>query len=111
MSSIDFHRHVDLCDRVRYRKLRRRADVVLAELGATSPMFAVRSSKAGIAGGVVLSWLRLRGIVKQTGSGRLWLDVARQERLAQGATLRIVAYIAVASLLSGAAMAAATGMV
>ena len=111
MSSIDFHRHVDLCERVRYRKLRRRADLVLAELGATSPAFAVRRGKAGIAGGLVLGWLMLRGVVKQTGSGKLWLDVARQERLANGATLRIVAYVAAASLLSGAAMAAATGMV
>ena len=111
MSSIDFHRHLDLCERVRYRKLRRRADVVLAELGATSPTFAVRRSKAGSAGGLVLGWLRVRGVVKQTGAGRLWLDEKRQERLAQGATLRIVTYVALASLLSGAAMAAATAMV
>lgn len=111
VSTIDFHRHVDLCERVRYRKLRRRADVVLAELGATSPAFAVRRSKAGIAGGAVLGWLRVRGVVKQTGSGKLWLDVERRDRLAQGATLRIVAYVALASLFSGAAMAAATAMV
>ena len=75
------------------------------------PAFAVRRGKAGIAGGFVLGWFMLRGVVKQTGSGKLWLDVARQERLAHGATLRIVAYVAAASLLSGAAMAAATGMV
>ena len=111
MSSIDFHRHVDLCERVRYRKLRHRADLVLTELGATSPSFAIRRTKAGIAGGLVLKWLMLRGVVKQTGSGKLWLDVARRDQLAQGSTLRIVAYVAVASLLSGAAMAAATGMV
>ncbi len=111
VSSIDFHRHVDLCERVRYRKLRRRADVVLAELGATSPMFAVRRSKAGIANGAVLGWLLVRGVVKQTGSGRLWLDVDRRDRLANGAALRIVAYVAAASLLSGAALAAATGLV
>lgn len=111
VSSIDFHRHLDLCDRVRYRKLRRRADVVLAELGATSPTFAVRKSKAGIADGFVLGWLRLRGVVRQTGSGRLWLDQRRQSRLANGASVRIVTYIAIASLLSGAAMAAATAMI
>lgn len=111
MSSIDFHRHVDLCERVRYRKERQRADIVLAELGATSPMFAVRRAKAGIAGGIVLRWLQIRGIVKETGSGRLWLDVNRQERVSQGSSLRIVAYIAMASLVSGAALAAATGMV
>ncbi len=111
VSSIDFHRHVELCERVRYQKPRHRADLVLAELGATSPAFAVRRSKARIAGGIVLGWLKLRGVVKQTGSGKLWLDVNRRERLTHGATMRIVAYVALASLFSGAAMAAATGMV
>lgn len=96
---------------MRYRKLRHRADVVLAEVGATSPSFAVRRGQAGIAGGLVLSWLQIRGVVKQTGSGKLWLDAARQDQLAQGVTIRIAAYVAAASLLSGAAMAAAGAMI
>lgn len=105
MTSIDSRRYVDLCDRVRYRRQRLRADRVLAEMQATAPDFAVRRAKAGIAPGPVLWWFRARGIIRETGSGKLWLDRDRHARLREGTTVRIVAYIAVASLFSGAAIA------
>ncbi|MGP1272871.1 MAG: hypothetical protein ACTS22_06015 [Phycisphaerales bacterium] len=107
MSSIEFSRHRELCERIRYRKLRRRADLVLLERHATSPPFAVRRSEAGIQTGPVLWWLVMRGIVRETGSGRLWLDLARRDRLRAGVAIRITAYLSAACLFSGAALAVA----
>jgi hypothetical protein len=105
VTSIDSRRYVELCDRVRYRRGRVRADRVLEGMQATSPDFAVRQAKAGIAPGPVLWWLRARGIIRATGSGKLWLDRERRDRLHAGTSVRIVAYLAAASLLSGAAIA------
>jgi hypothetical protein len=102
---IEIRRFDELCDRVRYRRIRFFADRALLELGATSKQTAVRRSAVGIAGGPLLLWLKLRGIVVQTGSGRIWVNAERREQLAGGMAMRIAAYLALASLFSGAAIA------
>ncbi|MEM1071311.1 MAG: hypothetical protein AAGB48_09645 [Planctomycetota bacterium] len=108
MTTIDYRTPDELCRRVRYHRPRHRADLVLASLDATDRTRAERRSECGIIDGPVLWWLRWRGIVRQTGSGRLWLDSVRQQKLRDGLAVRICGYVAAASLLSGAAIAMAS---
>ncbi|MEM8757124.1 MAG: hypothetical protein AAGF47_04995 [Planctomycetota bacterium] len=113
MTSIDTRDMDQLCERIRYRARFNecktlRADRALAELGATDPTTAVRRSQVGIADSPVLTYLKLRGVVRETGSGRIWLNEKRRDRLASGMAVRLVGYVAFASLFSGAAMAMAS---
>lgn len=110
MSTIDVRHHDDLeqlCERVRYRRPRHRADAVLEELGATDASRAVRRSEVGIIDGPVFWWLRARGVVVERSSGRIWLNADRRDALRAGMAVRLTAYCAAASLFSGAALAVA----
>jgi hypothetical protein len=97
----------ELVNRVRYHKKTRRAVTLLRHAGATSISTACRSSELGLIPSPYSWWLSRRGVIKRTGSGKYWLDTNRQERLAAGAPVRMVMYLAIAGLFSGATMAMA----
>ncbi len=108
MSTIEMREtSFELVNRVRYHKNSRRAITVLRHAGATSRSTACRASEVGLLPSPYSWWLTRRGIVHKTGSGKYWLDTNRQEQLAAGAPVRMVMYLAIAGLFSGASMAMA----
>ena len=98
---------LEIVSRVRYHKKTRRAVSLLRHAGATSRKQACRSSEIGLIPSLYSWWLSRRGVIRRTGSGKYWLDTKRQESLAAGAPVRVVMYLAIAGLLSGATMAMA----
>ncbi|GAB5495888.1 MAG: hypothetical protein Phyf2KO_09680 [Phycisphaerales bacterium] len=98
---------IEIVDRVRYHKKTRRAVHVLKEHNATCRTNAVRSSEVGLVTSPWTWWLTRRGVIRRTGSGKYWLDTARQDQLAAGAPIRMAFYLAVAGVFSGASMAMA----
>ncbi|PHQ82226.1 MAG: hypothetical protein COB69_02415 [Phycisphaera sp.] len=98
---------LEIISRVRYHKKTRRAVTLLRHAGATTRTDACRSSEIGLIHSPYSWWLSRRGVIRRTGSGKYWLDTKRQEKLSAGAPVRVVMYLAIAGLLSGATMAMA----